>query len=118
MGLDDRLRGVRAAIAIGECMLEFSARPDGLYALGYAGDTYNVAVYLARSGPDLEVSAPEGTVVRDQAGTVLADLLHPGERWLAAEGGRGGHAVPIRRGTGGIGQHGGSGRQCGPAGVG
>ncbi len=56
MGLDDRLRGVRAAIAIGECMLEFSARPDGLYALGYAGDTYNVAVYLARSAPDLEVS--------------------------------------------------------------
>jgi GTP-binding protein len=28
--------------------------------------------------------------VHDQEGTVLADLLHPGERWLAAEGGRGG----------------------------
>ncbi len=43
-----------------------------------------------RGGPDLEVPVPEGTVVRDQAGTVLADLVHPGERWLAAEGGRGG----------------------------
>ena len=36
------------------------------------------------------MSVPEGTVVRDQRGAVLADLLHPGERWLAAEGGRGG----------------------------
>ncbi len=43
-----------------------------------------------RGGGDLEVSVPEGTCVRDQRGTVLADLLHPGERWLAAEGGRGG----------------------------
>ena len=44
------------AVAVGECMLEFSARPDGSYALGYAGDTYNAAVYLARSAPDLDVS--------------------------------------------------------------
>ena len=43
-----------------------------------------------RGGADLEVPVPEGTVVRDQNGAVLADLLHPGERWLAAEGGRGG----------------------------
>jgi 2-dehydro-3-deoxygluconokinase len=56
MTLDDRLRAVRDAVAVGECMLEFSARPDGSYALGYAGDTYNVAVYLARSTPDVGVS--------------------------------------------------------------
>jgi len=43
-----------------------------------------------RRSDDVEVPVPEGTVVRDQDGTVLVDLLHPGDRWLAAEGGRGG----------------------------
>jgi GTP-binding protein len=42
------------------------------------------------NGDDLMVPVPEGTVVRDQEGHVLADLLHEGDRWLAAEGGRGG----------------------------
>jgi 2-dehydro-3-deoxygluconokinase len=36
--------------ALGECMIEFTARaPDG-YALGFGGDTLNTAVYLARLG--------------------------------------------------------------------
>jgi GTP-binding protein len=43
-----------------------------------------------RRGADLEVRVPEGTTVRDQDGTVLADLVTAGERWLAGEGGRGG----------------------------
>jgi GTP-binding protein len=43
-----------------------------------------------RSGADLEVPVPEGTVVRGQDGTVLADLSEAGQRWLAARGGRGG----------------------------
>jgi GTPase len=42
-------------------------------------------------GPDLEVPVPVGTVVRDRNGEILCDLATPGERWLAAEGGRGGH---------------------------
>jgi GTP-binding protein len=33
---------------------------------------------------------PAGTTVKDQDGTVLADLVGPGDRWLAGEGGRGG----------------------------
>jgi len=41
-------------------------------------------------GPDLEVPVPVGTVVRDRDGSVLCDLSGPGDRWLAAEGGRGG----------------------------
>ncbi len=42
-------------------------------------------------GQDLEVFVPEGTVVRDlYTGEVLADLVHHGDRWLAASGGRGG----------------------------
>jgi GTPase len=41
-------------------------------------------------GDDIVVPVPQGTVVRDQDGVVLADLVNPGDRWLAAEGGRGG----------------------------
>jgi GTPase len=41
-------------------------------------------------GPDLEVPVPVGTVVRERDGAVLCDLVSAGDRWLAAEGGRGG----------------------------
>jgi len=41
-------------------------------------------------GSDMEVHVPEGTVVLDRDGSVLADLVHHGDRWLAAAGGRGG----------------------------
>ena len=41
-------------------------------------------------GPDLVVPVPVGTVVRDRDGSVLCDLAGAGDRWLAAEGGRGG----------------------------
>lgn len=43
-----------------------------------------------RRGADLVVAVPEGTVVRDQDGSVLADLVGEGARWLAGAGGRGG----------------------------
>lgn len=43
-----------------------------------------------RAGADLEVPVPEGTVVRDLEGTVVADLAREGDRWLAARGGQGG----------------------------
>ncbi len=41
-------------------------------------------------GPDLEVTVPVGTVVRERDGAVLCDLVTAGDRWLAAEGGQGG----------------------------
>ena len=41
-------------------------------------------------GDDLEVFVPEGTVVYDRDGQVLADLVNPGDRFLAGPGGRGG----------------------------
>lgn len=44
-----------------------------------------------RSGEDLVVKVPEGTVVRDASGEVLADLVAHGDRYLAAQGGQGGH---------------------------
>jgi 2-dehydro-3-deoxygluconokinase len=38
--------------SIGECMVEFSAATDGLFARGFGGDTLNTALYLARLGVD------------------------------------------------------------------
>lgn len=42
------------------------------------------------SGNDIVVKLPEGTVVKDRQGNVIADLDHEGVKWLAAAGGRGG----------------------------
>ncbi|HTJ77318.1 MAG TPA: GTPase ObgE [Acidimicrobiales bacterium] len=42
------------------------------------------------SGADLRVAVPEGTIVKDMDGNVLADLASEGDTWLAAQGGRGG----------------------------
>jgi 2-dehydro-3-deoxygluconokinase len=44
---------VRAA-SIGECMMELSPRPGGLFALGFGGDTLNTAVYMARLGTSVD----------------------------------------------------------------
>jgi GTP-binding protein len=44
-----------------------------------------------RDGEDIVVHLPPGTVVRDAgSGDLLADLVSPGDRFLAARGGRGG----------------------------
>jgi GTPase len=43
-----------------------------------------------RSGTDLQVNVPEGTIVKDLEGRVLADLTATGDRWLAGRGGEGG----------------------------
>lgn len=44
-----------------------------------------------RSGEDLVVQTPVGTVLKDpQTGEILFDLTEAGQRWIAAKGGRGG----------------------------
>jgi GTP-binding protein len=44
-----------------------------------------------KNAPDLRIAVPPGTVVRDEAtGETLADLVSPGDTFLAAAGGRGG----------------------------
>ena len=37
-------------ISIGECMVELARGHDGRFGLAYGGDTFNTAVYLARTG--------------------------------------------------------------------
>ncbi|GFD79437.1 ketodeoxygluconokinase [Tenacibaculum sp. KUL118] len=48
-----RDREVKLAI-IGECMIELSNCDSELYKLNYGGDTLNTAIYLSRSGGDVE----------------------------------------------------------------
>ncbi|MFS8184431.1 sugar kinase [Pseudovibrio denitrificans] len=44
-------------VALGECMIELAEAGSGQYKQGFAGDTFNTAVYLSRQfSPDLEVS--------------------------------------------------------------
>ena len=44
-----------------------------------------------RSGEDLVIDVPAGTLVTDvESGFLLADLVEPGTTWVAARGGRGG----------------------------
>ncbi len=42
------------------------------------------------NGTDLVLPVPEGTVVRNEDGEVLADLVGAGTRWVVAAGGKGG----------------------------
>ncbi len=53
-------------------------------SLGY-GDWCN-----GREGKDLIMPVPNGTVVKDDRGVVLADLVGDGTRFIAAQGGKGG----------------------------
>ena len=56
-----------------------------------------------RSGKDLEIEVPVGTVITDEKGTLLADITLDGQRAIIAKGGRGGfgnaHFISSRRQT-------------------
>ncbi len=43
-----------------------------------------------RNGEDLVLSVPPGTTIYDEEGTMVADLVEPGQRVMAIRGGRGG----------------------------
>jgi 2-dehydro-3-deoxygluconokinase len=47
-------------IALGECMVELSLEGPARAAVGYAGDTYNTAVYLSRLGLDVAYGTAVG----------------------------------------------------------
>ena len=52
--------------------------------------TERVAIATATHGEDLVLPVPDGTVVIDETGTVLADLVGPGTEMVIARGGHGG----------------------------
>jgi len=93
-------------------LLAFRYRPLLRAVRGQHGKGSNKT---GRSGVDLEVAVPVGTLVLDADGLVrLADLVNEGQRYVAAEGGRGGRGNarfssstnrdPIRSDSGGSGE--------------
>lgn len=57
---------------------------------GKNGVNGGTAKCSGKGAPDLYVDVPVGTLVKDGDGRILADLVEPGQTWLAAQGGRGG----------------------------
>ncbi len=54
------------------------------------GDIGRGDMHHGQKGQSLLLKVPQGTVVKDSQGQVLADLLDPGASYLAARGGQGG----------------------------
>lgn len=68
-------------------LLDFHFHPNVVAPSGKQGQGSNRS---GAQGTDLEVRVPDGTVVLDSGGRLLADLIGAGTRFIAAEGGRGG----------------------------
>ncbi|MDA3638332.1 GTPase ObgE [Mycobacterium xenopi] len=68
-------------------LLDFHFRPHLVAPSGKQGMGGNRD---GAAGTDLEVRVPDGTVVLDESGRLLADLVGAGTRFVAAAGGRGG----------------------------
>ena len=68
-------------------LLDFHFHPNVVAPSGKQGMGSNRE---GANGGDLEVKVPDGTVVLDEQGRLLADLVGAGTRFVAAEGGRGG----------------------------
>src|SRR3954452_13402132 len=68
-------------------LLDYHRSPHRRASSGKAGQGGN---RNGASADDLVLPVPDGTVVKDAAGAVLADLVGAGSRYVAAPGGRGG----------------------------
>ncbi|MBA8927663.1 GTP-binding protein [Kutzneria viridogrisea] len=68
-------------------LLDFHFRPNARATNGRQGQGANRD---GAQGEDLELRVPDGTVVLNTEGEVLADLVGPGTRLVAARGGHGG----------------------------
>ena len=68
-------------------LLDFHRRPLRRAGNGKPGAGSNRS---GAEGEDLVLRVPDGTVVKTQAGAVLADLIGAGTMFIAAQGGRGG----------------------------
>ncbi|MFD5637795.1 MULTISPECIES: GTPase ObgE [unclassified Streptomyces] len=68
-------------------LLDYHHSPHRKATSGKPGEGGNRS---GKDGQDLVLPVPDGTVVLDNAGNVLADLVGQGTTYIAAEGGRGG----------------------------
>jgi 2-dehydro-3-deoxygluconokinase len=56
---------MKRLVAIGECMIELRHRDAALLELGFAGDSFNTALYLARLNPAERLAIDYGTALGD-----------------------------------------------------
>lgn len=69
-------------------LLDCREQPRYRAESGRAGSGNN---RTGKDGEDLVIVVPPGTVVKEmESAAIVADLVHPGQRWIAAKGGRGG----------------------------
>ncbi|WP_217239942.1 GTPase ObgE [Streptomyces sp. AC555_RSS877] len=68
-------------------LLDYHHSPHRKATSGKPGEGANRS---GKDGQDLVLPVPDGTVVLDRAGNVLADLVGHGTSYIAAQGGRGG----------------------------
>ncbi|WAU79698.1 GTPase ObgE [Streptomyces sp. Qhu-G9] len=68
-------------------LLDYHHSPHRKATSGRPGEGGNRS---GKDGQDLVLPVPDGTVIQDKAGNVLADLVGQGTTYVAAEGGRGG----------------------------
>ncbi|TQM09551.1 GTPase ObgE [Pseudonocardia kunmingensis] len=68
-------------------LLDFHHRP---HAMARSGKQGQGGFKAGANAEDLELRVPDGTVVFDARGAIVADLVGAGTRFVAAEGGRGG----------------------------
>ncbi|MCU1665108.1 MAG: GTPase obg [Pseudonocardia sp.] len=68
-------------------LLDFHHRPHAMARNGKQGQG---GFRAGANAEDLELQVPDGTVVFDDAGEIIADLVGVGTRFVASEGGRGG----------------------------
>ncbi len=93
-------------------LLDVRVRPQYIAKRGEHGTGKQCT---GRDAEDIYIRVPQGTLVSDEEGVVLADLVEPDQIWLAAEGGRGGRGnqhfatptnkAPRRWEYGGDGEH-------------
>lgn len=62
-------------VSIGECMVELAPAGNGLYSLGYAGDTFNTAWYARASLPDDWTVAYHSAVGGDPFSAGMVDFM-------------------------------------------
>lgn len=62
---------------------------DKRFQAGHAGHGSG-ALRTGSNGEDLKIFVPCGTLVRDDKNNILADLITPGQKFIAAHGGKGG----------------------------
>ncbi|MGW7044241.1 GTPase ObgE [Streptomyces avermitilis] len=68
-------------------LLDYHHKPHRSATNGKPGEGGNRS---GKDGQDLILPVPDGTVIQDKAGNVLADLVGHGTSYIAAQGGRGG----------------------------